>query len=53
MNNMYDAMDTILYPMVSFSIERISEGKLIINVPRLIKNMSIIMENTQTYLRLM
>lgn len=34
---MNDAMDTILYPMVSFSIERISEGKLIINVPRLDK----------------
>lgn len=34
---MNDAMDTILYPMVSFSIERISDGKLIINVPRLDK----------------
>ena len=34
---MNDAMDTILYPMVYFSIERISDGKLIINVPRLDK----------------
>lgn len=37
MNDMYDAMDTILYPVVYFSIERISDGKLIINVPRLDK----------------
>lgn len=30
-------MDTIFYPAVSFSIERIIDGKMIINVPRLDK----------------